>query len=207
MSKKSFQAIAQLTRKSGNTFLFGTPVQQQNYISLKIQECDVSREHSEDRYSGRKTIVEVNLSIAQFAELITGVGTEGVPCTLTKLQGSEVEIMPTPEEESRKFAQDLTVIDQEIHKSIESLEDAITALKIPHKTKMELRFRLKKVQQGLDDQKPFVEEMFEQRMHEVVQDAKIQINQHQENLLRYVAHAQTTDRYLNSDLVGEVWNF
>ena len=77
-------------RTSGQRHLFGSPLQRhQGYVTIRVNHAEKVRSgRGYYWYFARKNIIEVALSEAQFAQLITSwnVG-EGVPCTLDSIPG------------------------------------------------------------------------------------------------------------------------
>ena len=72
-------------RTSGQRHLFGSPLERHNgYVTLRVRHAErFSSGHGSDSFFGRSQIINVVLSEAQFAQLITNWNQgEGVPCTL-----------------------------------------------------------------------------------------------------------------------------
>lgn len=115
--------IVGFVRTTGNPGkLFGSPLENHNhYITLRIGRCKLYRRDDQDHYYGghRGDIIEVSLSEGQFAQLITTMNQgNGVPCTLSYINGKRMEPPPVSRSESenirtkfdervRKFAKDL----------------------------------------------------------------------------------------------------
>ena len=85
-----------LHRTTGNIAkpLFGTDMIHRNTIRLEIHSAEFKRAINEDYYTDKDKIIELEMSEVQFAELITGVGTSGVPCTLVYKDGHYLEECP-----------------------------------------------------------------------------------------------------------------
>src|SRR5882672_7065002 len=68
--------------------LFGSSIQHSSGMRLRVMHGEKRRDLNREWYSGRDTIVEITLSPAQFAELITTPNCgQGVPCTLNFVTG------------------------------------------------------------------------------------------------------------------------
>ena len=69
--------------QSTGSNLFASPLKNHNGIRITIKTGRVCTDLGRDWYSGDKTIVEVDLSPAQWAELLTNMNVgDGVPCTI-----------------------------------------------------------------------------------------------------------------------------
>ncbi|UTU07945.1 hypothetical protein CcrC1_gp259c [Caulobacter phage C1] len=74
----------QVLRTSGERNLVGVEWPVGHYLTLKVVEADRYTRGVDARFFGHREIIQIALSEVQFAQLITGVGTEGVPCTIQR---------------------------------------------------------------------------------------------------------------------------
>lgn len=90
--------LISFSRRQGSPKLFGSALDTHyHYVTLSIGYCTLHRDEQGDRYYGsmRGEIVEVNLSAAQFAELITTMNMGmGTPCTLAYINKERIESPP-----------------------------------------------------------------------------------------------------------------
>ena len=70
--------------------LFGSDVKHHNTIQIEIKQCSVDRHLNEEWYYGENILAEIELSPVQFAEAITNMNTEGVPCTIRYINGKNI---------------------------------------------------------------------------------------------------------------------
>lgn len=72
-----------LYRTSGSAKLFGSEIESSSYMTLRIVEASEEWHLSQKWHNGGKQIIEIKLTPAQYAELIStpNVG-QGVPCTI-----------------------------------------------------------------------------------------------------------------------------
>lgn len=85
-------ATARFSRCSGQKELFNSSMQHQHFITLTICEADKEVTGERDWVFGHKEIIEVAMSEAQFASLITTLNMgSGVPCTIQHIGGEFVE--------------------------------------------------------------------------------------------------------------------
>jgi hypothetical protein len=89
--------MVQFSHRQGNPKLFGSALEyHMNYVTLSVKTAKLRRSDTGDLIDGPMggNIVEVDLSAAQFAELLTTMNIGcGVPCTIRRRDGKGV---PTP---------------------------------------------------------------------------------------------------------------
>lgn len=99
VEKHESYGLVSINRVSGFRRLFGSSIRHQHFFSIRVmrgqRQAGEWGEHF--RTDGRVPIVSFDLSPAQFVELITtqNIG-EGVPCTITDVEG--VRMDPTPDD-------------------------------------------------------------------------------------------------------------
>jgi len=92
------------TEKSGAYRLFGSSVNNYSGISLEISRAEVVHDLGSDHYSEQECLIEVEMSEAQFASLITTMNSgPGVPCTLRYIDKKKVEDLPNKPMETEKI--------------------------------------------------------------------------------------------------------
>lgn len=100
------------SRVSGNPGkLFGSNLESHGtYISLSIHQAKRSHDLGQDFVMADRSelgVIEVHLSAAQFAELLTSMNIgDGVPCTIHRRDGRTVEEIPTGEQSEPERIQD-----------------------------------------------------------------------------------------------------
>ena len=84
-------------RITGKIHLFGSAIEHHGtFFRLSIKQGEVRHAHGQDWYYGRKELISIDLSAAQFAELITTLNVgDGVPCTIDRVLGTRMEPVPT----------------------------------------------------------------------------------------------------------------
>src|SRR5579871_4276223 len=87
--------ISRISASPGRT-LFQSDLQHREYIQLTITEAERRRELKQDWVHPRKIIAQIDMSMAQFASLVTSAGTEGVPVTISyaAVEGKVPSITP-----------------------------------------------------------------------------------------------------------------
>ena len=107
-SHESFGLIS-ISRVRGKARLFGSAISSHDtFFELAIRQSVVRHSLGRDWFqSAGPEIVRVNLSAAQFAELITTLNVgSGVPCTLDLVMGKKVESPPERYTEADKVEQE-----------------------------------------------------------------------------------------------------
>lgn len=88
--------LSRMLHGMGKTRLFGSAIDtHHSTIVLKVQTAERRHYLAMDWFHARKTVVEVELSSAQFAELLTTMNMgDGVPCTIRYIGGKQMEPPP-----------------------------------------------------------------------------------------------------------------
>lgn len=82
---------------SGAQPLFGSSIKHRDTIMLTLKTGHMRRNLNEDWYYGDKTIVEVEMSATQFADLITSLNQgDGVPVTIRCMRDGKLHECETP---------------------------------------------------------------------------------------------------------------
>jgi hypothetical protein len=160
----------------GGTNLFGSAICHHYTVALRIKKATKIRRLHDDRYYGGDTIIEVEMSPNQFAEAITTMNAgDGVPCTIRRI--GKQGMADCPEETMRQ------VFEEEFKQTcIKTSDMACTLVKkaseiLDQKTikvseRKELLEILRRIQQDLQSNLPFIGTQFNEAMDDVVADAK-----------------------------------
>jgi hypothetical protein len=171
-------AVVQFNRVSGGrTRLFGSPIRKHgDSITLSIKRCVEIHESGHSWYFPREEYIEVELSAAQFAALLTTMNSgPGVPCTLRRFNGKRIE--PPPEDRdlehervAKSFANDgeyAQRINGHLDGAAHQLEEA---LKRPSIRKVDVQNALSRVQAAQREVKanlPFMLGQFREAVEKV----------------------------------------
>lgn len=176
--------IIQVGRRSGLADLFGSALQHQHYISLSIGPArKIVSDHGEERASGsiRGELIEVNMSEAQWAQLLSSMNMGGgIPCTLNYVNGQRVPEAP-PSEMVDQYHDAAKERAREIGKELLELQETIKtrfADKKPLtvKEKDELLGKVNMTVMALVDRLPFVQSMMQEALEKQVAAAKTEID-------------------------------
>lgn len=174
----SYAVIGYNVVNSSGTYLAGSDVRHQSYITIRVQECDVQRDLRRDWPHAKNRIVEVHMTHAQFAQFITtpNMG-NGARCTLEYVEGRGT--IPAPTVQSR-YQEHTTETKNAIAKSLadvnvaeRALDEAIKSGKIGaiKKAHRDLQIRLGHVPSNVE----FAQQSLNEFTEKVVSNAKTEV--------------------------------
>jgi hypothetical protein len=85
------------SRKHTNkpTKLFGSAIETNTIIGMRLHIGEQDRAYSKNRYFGRQLLAEVDMTPNQFSELITTMNVgEGIPVTIRYFNGEDIPHIP-----------------------------------------------------------------------------------------------------------------
>ena len=170
------------SRVNGNSgYLFGTNVQPDNYIEMRLYTGRMKRDDIEDNFYPDDNILTVKMSPVQFSELITSMNyARGVPCTITSFNGKKVEQAKNIENRktfsARSFNDKMSKFAASINKNMTTAEKLIAKKNLSKKDQEELRMMLYRIQTELTSNIPFFRQMLQEEMDKIVVDAKAEID-------------------------------
>ena len=170
------------SKVNGNSgYLFGTNVQPDNYIEMRLYTGRMKRDDIEDNFYPDDNILTVKMSPVQFSELITSMNyARGVPCTITSFNGKKVEQAKNIENRktfsARSFNDKMSKFAASINKNMTTAEKLIAKKNLSKKDQEELRMMLYRIQTELTSNIPFFRQMFQEEMDKIVVDAKAEID-------------------------------
>jgi hypothetical protein len=147
-------------------------------ITLKIRPAKLDRHLNRDWfYATRVPYVEVEMSYSQFAEAITAMNVgDGVPVTLRYLNGRQIEECPQidkRQEFDNEFENEMLSIGESLRKLTEQAETLLSEKKAPTKADKEAILKgIKKLQQEIESNVPFIKKSFTEQMDKTVLEAK-----------------------------------
>lgn len=111
---------------SGSTHLYGSDFSHMHFIALRIARSELHRNLSDDRpMAASSPLIEVMMSEAQWAHLISSVGGQGNPCTLRSFNGERVPQIPAPKTRVEQFADESNA---RIAQALQNLETVISTI-------------------------------------------------------------------------------
>jgi len=173
------------SRVTGNPGrLFGSPMtNHQNFVRLRIGTAERIHRLGEDVFFGAEgNLIEVNLSAAQFAELVTTMNISmGVPCTICRLSGKSVPCPPDEPTESEHvqlgFEKDARSLAKKMSKTREEIAQLFESKKnLGKQDREEVLGKLDHMIMQVSGNMPFMLEQFAEATQKVVQHAKTEID-------------------------------
>lgn len=164
----------------GNTALYGSDFVHHNYVTLTIEGSELHRTLSNDWHFARKQIVEIALSEAQWATLVSSFNVGGgVPCTLQWVRDvGAIPGLPVPVNRSEQFSAEMKEDFEDALRSIDDLVEAITAntAGVSKKKQEELLSKAHAAKKSLSSSAPFVADQFSEHMENEMERAKVEIH-------------------------------
>ncbi len=101
--------MVQILRVSGEVDLVGVDWPTGHHMELIVATATNYRDGVHERFMSDREIIRIAISDVQFAQLITGIGTQGVPCTIRRRQlGDNMKyrsVEPPPSSHMRTVAE------------------------------------------------------------------------------------------------------
>ena len=175
-------SLSRVTSSHGK-LLFGSTIKPQSWIVLRVARGDKQHSLGKDWYHANESLIEVNLSPAQFAELITTFNCgSGVPCTISRFDDKNVECFSEEDDtkESRQIIEKLRQYGSSITKPIDTflqrLEGMVADKKISRKNADELKSHMRGLSQNLESNIPFYVEQLDKSIDKVVVQKKAEMD-------------------------------
>jgi hypothetical protein len=182
-----------ISRVQGHHRLFGSPIEPQHAIWLRISEGSVRHGLGREWYHDGDLIAEVAMSEVQFAQMITtpNMGS-GIPCTLLyHRDGKGLKKCETPPKQQSEASKTRDEYTQEVASKIGTLksvrrqvEKLIDESGISGKRKEEIKSAIIGLTRLFEDSAPFLMKSFEENIEKVIAVAKVEISTHAEHVLR-----------------------
>lgn len=178
-------AFAQVSihHTQGSACLYGSDFEHQSFVTLTIKRSQLNRDLNRDWHFERETMIEVALSEAQFATMISAPNRSGVPCTLLQ---KDMDMIPgLPRRDSMKlYDAELAQKMKDVVKGLEAHRAAIKAAgaKLPKKVQAEMLAPIEDAIREIASNVPFVMRSFDEHMETSIEKAKVEVN-------AYVTHA------------------
>ena len=171
------------THGGGRRRLFGSPItDHQHTIRISISAAERIHNLGYDRYYGEiRPITQVEMSAAQFAEMITTTNGGGVPCTLRIREGVRVEDPPDDVKVEadlvrEKFAADVKDALTKLRPAIAAVEDVLAKKALTNADRETARRALAQFERLIGDTAPFMLDQFEEATQRITTTAKTEID-------------------------------
>jgi hypothetical protein len=180
-----------LSRWSGSSkdHLFMSNVETYSGISIEISLAELVHTNGSDHIFGNDPIIRVDLSPAQFADLLTNMNAEGTPCTIRANRaatpvcpGSVPEMETAPKKIEAEFDQaisDLEFIDE---KTGLQIREAISKLPAKHQTA--ITEAIQNITSAVKSQLPYIRRRWEDSLQKQLIQAKQEIAAYTDGMLK-----------------------
>jgi hypothetical protein len=156
--------------------LFGSSIQHNEVIALRIEHAKVSRNLNRNWYYGTDQVVEIYMSYSQFTRAIMSLNTTGVPVTINRINSKPVEqkkgVINTKELFQKEIQHD---IDKVLNNSRQACKVATELLKsnkqLNKEQKKELEGLIFKINQDLESNINFIGKSFDEQMDKTITEA------------------------------------
>lgn len=167
---------------SGKKRLFGSTLDMHYHsIVLELSEAELCIDHEllNERVCAGKSIVRVEMSAAQFAELLTTMNIgEGVPCTIERRDGKGVDEPPFLPTESENVRTDFASKMRDIGKDLRRRADEVMAelpASLKTSTRRQIEIKLGNIVGTITDNAPFALTQFQEAATRVTTAAKAEV--------------------------------
>lgn len=176
-----YMVTVRASHTSGDAALFDSEHRHQGFVSLRIHSAERKRGLSRDWIHARKEIIEVKMSHAQWAAMISTPNSgSGTPATLSHIFHQPVQ-QPEPDRRTDKYGPELL---DRLHRAVERI-DTLSEGKLTKAQKADLAM----VRQEIVSNIPFVAAQFDEHMEERVQKARSDIEAHMQASIQRVGLA------------------
>lgn len=161
--------------------LFGSALADHHTLMrLQIRPAKLQHDLQQDRVftDGTMPLIEIDMSAAQFAELITTANYgSGVPCTIRYANGERVDEPPDLDTEAERIRGNFKDTLAEYVAKADRYRKDIEALteKLPAKTKQQIKVALDVITHQLSDNVPFVVDQFNAATDRITSAAKAEV--------------------------------
>lgn len=180
---ESFGMI-KVSKVSGSQRLFGSHLDDHgHFMVLEIKRGVRDRSNGRDWYRGRRSIVSVAMTAAQYAEMISTAmnSGDGVPCTIEHVHHVQMDPVPVDEQSEHKairtqFKEQTAHVGARLEEAIEEVEGIIEAGKTISKGRAkEILGALQKAHRHYTGTSSFMVDQFRESTEKTVSAAKAEV--------------------------------
>jgi hypothetical protein len=183
-SHESYVMVGFSRRNGSPGAMFGSSLRvHESYVTLRVTSAVRIHEDGYDRYFGslRGEILEVDLSAAQFAELLTTMNIgSGVPGTLRYLSNRKVPNPPEAKVEAVRvregFARDMKKLVRDAKASVEAVKEKLSGKTVSQSDRKAVLGAMEDLVQRVESDAPWMLQMFEEATEKVVVAAKAEMD-------------------------------
>lgn len=176
---ESYGSISASRFSGGCDIFYGSKIPHNRGVEISIKRGHSYRELNKEWFAEDEDIVTVRMTEMQFAEFITGLNSNRVPCTLVRVNGKRMENPPIRENERQMFSREFGEHFQNISEQIKAMRSRMTELlkkkSLSKADKEELLKMAGHLSTEVDANTSYIKQSFEESIDNVVQEAKVDI--------------------------------
>jgi hypothetical protein len=176
--------ISRQTGGHGARHLFGSRVQYHPVtmcLRIKRAERAFSNDLSYDRFHSRELLAEIEMSAAQFADMVTNMNVgDGVPCSIRYVNGVEMEPVPEGHRAEQhliveKFTESMGAIREDAAPLIKQLDAVLAKRSIGKKDRETIAGLFERLLRKQSDSAPYTLGMFNESVDKLATEAKREV--------------------------------
>ena len=178
-------------RHSNNTALFGSNIHHNETIALTVKHAELDRTLNCDKYHGTDTILDIEMSYAQFAEAITSFGMySGVPVTIryTEKNGhiTKPNFINKQKQFEDEFSEQMHTISKNVTNAQAKIQELLTKKTLNKSDKEEILQCVANITREWNDNIPYIYTQFNEQMEKTLTEAKIELEAFTQNRLNSI---------------------
>ena len=188
MIHESYGVLGFARCQTTGTALFGSSIKHRNVMKLELREAECQRSLNNNSYFGRKKLFEIEMSMSQFAQLISMPNCgEGVPVTIREIEGRRLERCPYIRE-TKAYKDEINEVYKNVSKKATTLIDDLTTKfngtkPLNKKEKEEILSLLTQFRNEINGNEKYRNDEFKKHIEKVTFDAKVEIETFFDNKL------------------------
>lgn len=169
---------------SGHADLYGSDFTHQNYVTLTIKRSELHRGLARDWHFEKDELIEIALSEAQYATMISAPNRQGVPCTLERYHGEMIPGLPRRDStnlHSDEFKEKLSKTVAALKQQRIEIEAAVVG--VSKKMREQLLGPINTAIREIESNIPFLVDSFSEHMETNIEKAKVEVNAYVTNTI------------------------
>lgn len=162
--------------QTSRTVLVDSAIKHTATVKLRVFQASRNRNFNNYRFHPENQLIEVELRPVQFAEAITNMNSEGVPCTLRYIRGEDKIPDPVLDHERDKVVTEFKEDVEHVAKSLDEIKDYIDELSKQATIKKgdikKLQEMFRQTRQDIHSDLPFVAKQFGETVENTLSKAK-----------------------------------
>lgn len=186
LTHPAFAGISASRVRGGRVVLYGSDFVSESRISIRIAPSVHYRGLSRNRYHSTQTreFIEIEMTESQWATFVSSIGVgSGVPCTVSRFNGSEVPAIPALFEEKKAFGKEVREKLSNAISHLRNLKRDVIAASLPKRKTEEIASRLSGIEQEINANLAFVIGSFDEHMEEKSDRLKTEIHGYMNGVL------------------------